>query len=150
MEVRLATVDDAARVGALERAALGGDAWSESLVREGVAGRVPLAVFLVALVGDELAGYAATSIVADLAELQRIAVHETHRRTGVASALLTRAEEEASARHADRVLLEVREDNAAARAFYERSGFSEIARRRRYYRDGTDAVVLETFVRMAP
>ena len=43
---------------------------------------------------------------------------------------------------ADRLLLEVREDNAGALAFYEDQGFSEIDRRRRYYRDGATAVVL--------
>jgi [ribosomal protein S18]-alanine N-acetyltransferase len=143
MDIRTATPDDAGEVCALERSALGRDAWSESLVRDGVAGLVPTALYLVAFVADELAAYAATSIAGDVAELQRIAVHETHRRTGVASALLTRVEEEAAARHADRLLLEVREDNATACAFYAASGFREIDRRHRYYADGTTAVVLE-------
>jgi ribosomal-protein-alanine N-acetyltransferase len=40
------------------------------------------------------------------------------------------------------VLLEVREDNAAARAFYAAHAFTEIDRRRRYYRDGATAIVL--------
>ncbi len=42
-----------------------------------------------------------------------------------------------------RMLLEVSADNTAALAFYAAEGFVEIARRRRYYRDGSDAVVLE-------
>ena len=142
-EIRTATVDDAAAVGALERSALGSDAWSENLVRDGVAGLVPTALYLVAHVEGGLAGYAVASIVGDLAELQRIAVHHAHRRTGVASALLARVEQEAAARHADRVLLEVREDNAGACAFYAARGFREIDRRDRYYADGTTAVVLE-------
>ena len=41
-----------------------------------------------------------------------------------------------------RLLLEVREDNAAACAFYAARGFAEINRRTRYYSDGTTAVVL--------
>ena len=45
-------------------------------------------------------------------------------------------------RRGARMLLEVRADNTAALAFYAAEGFVEIARRRRYYRDGTDAVVL--------
>jgi ribosomal-protein-alanine N-acetyltransferase len=36
----------------------------------------------------------------------------------------------------------VREDNAGALAFYAASGFTEVDRRRRYYRDGATAVVL--------
>ena len=43
---------------------------------------------------------------------------------------------------ATRILLEVSADNAGALAFYEAEGFAEIDRRRRYYRDGSDAVVL--------
>jgi ribosomal-protein-alanine N-acetyltransferase len=142
VEVRGATADDATAVAALEEAALGADAWSPHLVTEGVAGRVPTTLYLVATEAEELVGYAAASLVADLAELQRIAVAATRRRTGVASDLLARVEAEASRRHADRVLLEVREDNHGACAFYAARGFTEIDRRPRYYADGTTAVVL--------
>ena len=45
-------------------------------------------------------------------------------------------------RHADRLLLEVREDNHVACAFYAARGFTEIDRRPRYYADGTTAVIL--------
>jgi ribosomal-protein-alanine N-acetyltransferase len=148
IEVRVATADDAVAVSALEEAALGSDAWSPGLVAEGVAGRVPTTLYLVATASssvepvETLVGYAAASMVADLAELQRIAVAATHRRTGIASDLLARVESEAGRRHADRVLLEVREDNHAACAFYAARGFSEIDRRPRYYADGTTAVIL--------
>ncbi len=43
---------------------------------------------------------------------------------------------------ADRLLLEVREDNAGAIAFYAARGFVEIDRRPRYFRDGGTAVVM--------
>jgi [ribosomal protein S18]-alanine N-acetyltransferase len=154
VEIRVATADDAEAVAALEAAALGSDAWSATLVAEGVAGRVPTTLYVVATAASAepessvepvetvLVGYAAASMVADLAELQRIAVAATHRRTGIASDLLARVESEAARRHADRVLLEVREDNHAACAFYAARGFVEIDRRPRYYADGTTAVVL--------
>jgi ribosomal-protein-alanine N-acetyltransferase len=139
--IRLAQAEDAPAIAALEREALGADAWSESLVTEGAAGRVPTTLYVVATDGDELTGYAATSIV-DVAELQRIAVAATHRRTGVATDLLARIEDEARARQVDRLLLEVREDNRGACAFYAARGFVELDRRPRYYADGTTAVVL--------
>ena len=41
------------------------------------------------------------------------------------------------------MLLEVREDNAAARGLYAAAGFSEIARRPNYYRDAATAIVME-------
>ena len=42
----------------------------------------------------------------------------------------------------DRMLLEVRTDNAGAMAFYAARGFVEVDRRPRYYRDGATAAVL--------
>jgi ribosomal-protein-alanine N-acetyltransferase len=161
IRVRLARPHDVASVVALEQEALGRDAWSENLVVDGVSGGIPTTMFLVATKSVEPSssvelvettiGYAAVSIVADVAELQRIAVTLTHRRTGVASALLAQVDREAEWRHADRILLEVRDDNAGALAFYARHGFAELSRRERYYADGTTAIVLVRDVgRMVP
>ena len=141
-EVRAATPDDVAAVVGLEQDALGGDAWSPNLVAEALAGLIPTTLFLVAETEESVCGYAAVSVVADVAELQRIAVAATHRRSGVASALLARVHREAAVRHADRLLLEVRDDNHGALAFYARHGFFELDRRPRYYADGTTAIVL--------
>jgi ribosomal-protein-alanine N-acetyltransferase len=40
------------------------------------------------------------------------------------------------------MFLEVSEANGAARALYAAAGFEEAGRRRRYYADGSDALVL--------
>jgi ribosomal-protein-alanine N-acetyltransferase len=141
--IREAGSEDGPAIAALERATFGSDAWSDGLVREGLSGTVPGALYLVAGTDDaQVTGYAAASLFADVAELQRIAVGVEHRRSGVASALLDRVEHEARRRHSERLLLEVREDNVAACAFYAARGFAEINRRTRYYSDGTTAVVL--------
>jgi [ribosomal protein S18]-alanine N-acetyltransferase len=144
--IRAAEIEDAPAIAALERDALGSDAWSATLVTEGAAGRVPTTLYVVATSPSEepvetVIGYAAVSIV-DVAELQRIAVAATQRRTGVATDLLARVEAEVRARQVDRLLLEVREDNHGACAFYAARGFTELDRRPRYYADGTTAVVL--------
>jgi ribosomal-protein-alanine N-acetyltransferase len=142
--IRPAEPDDGPAVAALEQEAFGSDAWSDALVKEGLAGTVPGALYLVAEGGAhrEVVGYAAASLFADVAELQRIAVTTSERRTGIASGLLLRIEVEARLRYSERLLLEVREDNAAACAFYAARGFRELDRRPRYYGDGTTAVVL--------
>lgn len=142
MTVRPAVAADLAAVAALERDNLGVDAWPEGLVAEGLSGNLPTVRYLVAEVDGVLAGHAVASIVADIAELQRIAVDPAHRRTGLASDLLDAVVVAARAGGADRLLLEVREDNAGAIAFYAARGFVEIDRRPRYYRDGTTAVVM--------
>jgi [ribosomal protein S18]-alanine N-acetyltransferase len=140
--IRPAEAADVAAIAALEADNLGADAWSEGLVAEGVSGRLPTVHYLVAEVDGTVVGHAAASVVADVAELQRIAVDRAHRRTGLATALLDGVRSLAVDGDADRLLLEVREDNAGAIAFYESQGFAEIARRRLYYRDGATAVVL--------
>jgi ribosomal-protein-alanine N-acetyltransferase len=140
--IRPATANDVPAIADLELDNLGDDAWSEGLVREGVTGNLPTITYLVAEVDGQVVGHATASIVGDIAELQRIAVDPGHRRTGLASALLDAVVEAGKHDGADRLLLEVREDNAGALAFYAARDFIEIDRRRRYYRDGTTAVVL--------
>jgi [ribosomal protein S18]-alanine N-acetyltransferase len=153
--IRPAEPGDGPAIAALEREAFGSDAWSDGLLAEGLSGRIPGALYLVATrptvdAASSVAssvettiGYAAASLFADVGEVQRVAVAATHRRTGIASALLRRVEQEARLRYSERLLLEVRDDNLAALAFYARQGFTEVNRRPRYYADGTTAIVLE-------
>ncbi|MDP2772320.1 MAG: GNAT family N-acetyltransferase [Nocardioides sp.] len=141
-------------IAALEEEALGADAWSEGLVREGVAGNLPTIHYLVAerdgasngasdgASGGAVIGYAVASAAGDIAELQRIAVRPDARRGGLASALLDEVVRLARADGADRLLLEVRDTNVGALAFYAARGFVEVDRRPRYYSDGAPAVVL--------
>jgi len=140
--IRTATDHDSHAAAALERGNLGIDAWSEGLVAEAVGGRLPTIHVLVAEVDGAVVGHAVASIVGDVAELQRISVDRPHRRTGLATALLAAVRDLAVDDGADRLLLEVREDNAGAIAFYETEGFAEVGRRRHYYKDGATAVVL--------
>lgn len=148
--IRAADHLDIAGVARLEAECLGDDAWSPWLVEQGIRGGLPTVQYVVAEEGRELVGYAVASIVADIAELQRIAVTESHRRTGVATALLEAITIRARAGRADRLLLEVRENNEAALAFYAAHGFVEIDRRPRYYRDGATAIVMRRNLRTDP
>jgi ribosomal-protein-alanine N-acetyltransferase len=139
--IRPAEVDDGPAIAGLEKLAFGSDAWSDGLVADGLSGQIPGALYLVAT-SETVVGYAAASLFADVSELQRIAVDPAARRSGVGSLLLARVEHEARVRYSEQLLLEVREDNAGACAFYAARGFTEIDRRPRYYADGTTAVVL--------
>ncbi len=140
--IRAAGPRDVEDVARLETECLGVDAWSEGLVREGILGALPTVTYLVAEVDGEIVGHAVTSSAGDIAELQRIAVAESHRRRGIAARLLAGVVDAARRTPADRLLLEVREDNRAAIAFYAGQGFVEIDRRPRYYADGATALVL--------
>jgi ribosomal-protein-alanine N-acetyltransferase len=121
--IRTATHDDVRAIVGLERANLGADAWSESLVADGVSGALPTVDYLVAEVDGAVVAHATTSLAGDIAELQRIAVDAAHRRRGLATALLETGAAGATDGGADRLLLEVREDNVGALAFYVARGF---------------------------
>ena len=140
--IRAAVGADADAVTALEAACQGDDAWSAWLVRDGIEGTLPTIRYLVAVEDGEVVGYAVASFAGDIAELQRIGVADRARRAGHASALLDEVVALGPGAGANRLLLEVRDDNTGALAFYADRGFVEIDRRPRYYRDGTTAVVL--------
>ncbi len=142
MTVRPAGTADVDAIVRLEQDNLGEDAWSHGLVEDGVRGELPTIHYLVVESGGEPVGHAVASVAGDVAELQRIAVDAAHRRDGLATRLLEAVAELARGGGADRLLLEVREDNAGAIAFYATQGFVEIDRRPRYFRDGGTAVVM--------
>jgi len=139
--LRSATGADVAAVRALEEELFGADAWSAAGITDALLGADRHAV--VAELDDVVAGYAVTRVAGDVADLERIAVHPAYRRAGLASALLDAVRDRAREAAAERLLLEVSEANSGARDFYAAHGAVELDRRRRYYRDASDALVLQ-------
>jgi ribosomal-protein-alanine N-acetyltransferase len=148
--IRPATAADLDGIVASEATGFPEDTWGENLVSEGVAGLLPTIGYLVLEQGDRVIGHAVVSVAGEDAELQRIAIDPSRRGEGLGRHLLDACLADAAARGAERVILEVREDNSAALALYASAGYSELARRARYYRDGSTAVVLSRPVRIEP
>ncbi|MBB6350447.1 ribosomal protein S18-alanine N-acetyltransferase [Nonomuraea muscovyensis] len=136
------TEADLPTVMAIERTTFPLDAWSEGMLRDELAEQPRTRHYVVAVVEGEIVGYAGLAAAADQADVQTIAVLETHQRTGIGGAMLSELMGEARRRGAREVFLEVRSDNPQARAVYEHFGFEEIGTRRRYYDDGTDAIMM--------
>lgn len=76
------------------------------------------------------------------AELELISVREDLRRKGLATKLLCAFLEESRIRGCRLAFLEVRASNEGAIRFYEKQGFTEVGRRREYYRKPTEDAVL--------
>lgn len=70
----------------------------------------------------------------DDTEIATIATHPDHQGQGLAGYLLQKVISVAALRGANRLLLEVAEDNLPARSLYTRHGFVIDGRRRNYYR----------------
>ncbi|MFI9589621.1 ribosomal protein S18-alanine N-acetyltransferase [Nonomuraea sp. NPDC052265] len=133
---------DLPAVMAIERATFPLDAWSEGMMRGELADMPRSRHYVVALADDEIVAYAGIAVAADQADVQTIAVLEKHQGTGIGSAMLTELLAEARRRGAREIFLEVRADNPRAQAVYRHFEFEEIGTRRRYYDDGTDAIMM--------
>jgi ribosomal-protein-alanine acetyltransferase len=146
--IRPAIPEDAPAVRMIEREALGADAWSDAMVDNELT--APGRVVVVAEQenpadpeGHLVVGYASAAVIADVADLTRIAVRPLARRQGAGRALLEALLDRAAEAGAARMMLEVDEVNEAALELYTWTGFVEVARRRDYYGPGRDAVVME-------
>jgi len=92
----------------------------------------------------EADGFILMRVVLDEAEILTLAVRPAARGAGLGGRLAGQGAVRAAQAGATRIFLEVAEDNAAARALYDRAGFRQIGCRRGYYDGGrTDALVLE-------
>ncbi|MEA4943249.1 MAG: GNAT family N-acetyltransferase [Propionicimonas sp.] len=85
---------------------------------------------------------ASFSLAADASDLLRVIVHPAVRSRGYGSSLVRAGMEWAKAVGAERMLLEVRPDNAPAVKVYTRLGFKPLSTRRNYYPTGADALVM--------
>ena len=142
MNLRPMTEADLPAVMSIERATFPLDAGSEGMMRGELADMPRSRHYVVALVDGEIIGYAGLAAAVDQADVQTIAVLEKHQGTGIGGALLTELLAEAGRRGAREIFLEVRADNPRAQAVYRHYGFEEIGTRRRYYDDGTDAIMM--------
>ena len=91
---------------------------------------------------DRLVGYISFTISFDTADVELVLVDKDFRGRGIAKELLTKALKEIKDKNVSKVLLEVRKDNDLALSLYKGNGFSQINVRKKYYEDGTDALIL--------
>ena len=92
--IRPARAEDADALATVERDTFALQAWTLEQVEAELAG--PSRHVLVAESGGDVVGYGAISIAGDVADLTRIAVDESKRRAGVASALMAALHEAAA------------------------------------------------------
>lgn len=138
-EVRETVMEDAAAIAEMEHQIFS-DAWSEKSVLDTM--NQKNAVCLTAEKAGRIIGYVLSYTAADEAEIARIAVAEEFRRQGTARALLRELENVCSSKGVKKLLLDVRESNREARAFYTDMGFQEDGIRRRFYENPQEDGIL--------
>ena len=102
-----------------------------------------LSLWLVALEGETVIGYVGSQSVMGESDMMNVAVAPTHRRQGVAEALVTELSRQLKVLGNESLTLEVRASNAGAIALYEKLAFHQVGRRPNYYRNPKeDALIL--------
>ena len=134
------TAAQVSQVAALEKCCFA-DPWSENSVASELEN--PLSLWLVAMDGERLAGYVGSQTVLGESDMMNVAVDGAYRRQGVGKKLIEALVEHLKARESHCLTLEVRDSNTPARSLYASLGFSEIGRRKNYYRNPReDALIL--------
>lgn len=121
-------------------------AWASPDIDALLSAETALAFIATADGARQVVGFIIGRLLVDEAEIVTLGVHPECRNGGIGKRLLVGFETAAARAGALRVVLEVAEDNADARALYEAAGYAIAGRRPSYYDSGsgvpTDAILL--------
>jgi ribosomal-protein-alanine N-acetyltransferase len=138
LDIRVVRKDDIESVAALEQASFK-DPYPSYFLSE--LARDNPETFIVAILNNQIVGYAVVDRWEDHDHLISIAVHPDNRRKSLGERLLTELEKRLSK---DRPLkLEVRQSNFSAIQLYLKNGFRRTGLTEGYYADGEDAIIME-------
>lgn len=102
-----------------------------------------VAYYVVAVDGDLVVGYAGAWIMFDEEHMTNIAVDPDYRGQGIARRMILHLMKEGMRRGAERMTLEVRENNHTAQRLYASLDFAYAGTRKHYYTDtGENALIL--------
>lgn len=102
----------------------------------------PVATIEVALAEGQIAGYLCSWLICGELQIQNLATSPDYRRRGIGRALLDYVIARSRREGLLSAWLEVRENNLAAIKLYRGCGFEVQGRRKNYYQDGEDALLL--------
>jgi ribosomal-protein-alanine N-acetyltransferase len=139
ISLRAATADDLAAVVAIDNVSFK-QPWSPRSFEKAL--QDEKTDVLVAQSAGRVVGFGVAYAVGDEGEIATLAVDGTARGQGLGERIVRALLELCNRRGARKVFLEVRVSNSSAQRLYERCGFVEVGRRRRYYADGEDAIVM--------
>jgi ribosomal-protein-alanine N-acetyltransferase len=141
MNIRRMTLEDIPTVVALDKLSFSLP-WPERSFRFELTDNTASRCWVYELDG-KIVGMIVAWLLVDEAHIATISTHPDYRRQGIAGKLLTYALRYMSMEGAVSSFLEVRETNHAAQEMYQKFGYDNVGRRRRYYKDtGEDAILM--------
>ena len=136
---RKMTVDDVETVAAIEFKSFSlpwtlEDFWYETIRKDSIS--------IVGEIDGQIVAYACAWISFDEADVANIAVAENFRGHGIGTKLFAEIIRRVKLRGVTALTLEVRVSNTAAIKLYENFGLRSVGRRKGYYEDGEDALIM--------
>ena len=128
----------------IEKACFGDSAWTY----EGFLGELngAYSLCLCAIEGESVWGCICMNIAAEQSFISKVMVSPSHRRRGIAKALLQALIRYAEQAHMKELTLEVRESNQPAQALYSAFDFENLGKRRNFYHSPKEDAVIMTKV----
>ena len=113
--------------------------WKEELIKKGVK------VFKLSLL-NEVIGICSIQLVIDEGQINYFSVNQKFRRKGFGTYFMKYVIKICKELNINKLILEVSENNYVARKFYNHFQFITVGIRRKYYKDGSDALLKEKFL----
>lgn len=101
-----------------------------------------LANYTVALIDDEVVGFAGSWAIAPEGQVTNIAVHPSFRGQGIGFSLVNELMSNLKSIGCTEITLEVRESNINAQKLYEKCGFKNEGIRKNFYPDKENAIIM--------
>ena len=136
---RKMTMDDVETVAAIEFKSFSlpwtlEDFWYETIRKDSIS--------IVGEIDGQVVAYACVWISFDEADVANIAVEENFRGRGIGTKIFAEIIRLVKLRGVNALTLEVRISNTAAIKLYEKFGLRSVGRRKGYYEDGEDALIM--------
>ena len=119
--------------------------WTEKMFLEELNGK--FSIYRVAKEGEKAVGYMGMWVLADEGHITNVAVGKSYRGKGIGAALVEDFIRTGTQKDLAFLTLEVRVSNKAAIALYEKYGFLEVGRRKKYYENTEDAILMTKFLK---
>ena len=116
--------------------------WSKSQWERELTDPKRICLGIIELETKKLLGLCSAWLVIDELHITFIAVHPMHQRKGLGRILLSDLIKRSKSLHTNQILLEVKNNNEPAKAFYKFMGFKTVGIRSNFYKDGSDALIL--------
>ena len=116
--------------------------WTKSQWEKELTAPKRICLGIVELKTKKLLGLCSAWLVIDELQITFIAVHPIHQRKGLGKFLFSELIKRSQSLQTKEIHLEVNESNEPAKAFYKSMGFKKVGKRSNFYRDGSNAVLL--------